>query len=261
MEFEIRIILILSLFTAMSCKFNASPYATNTPKIRLNHVNLNLIKNEETVSGPNFKVAFIADTHNYYDELSKLIKKINKNGPYSFVVVAGDITNYGLLDEYDETRQYLNKLIFPYLVVIGNHDLLSNGEIIFNRMFGSEQFSLVYKNVHFIFFNNNNWESTGTIPDKPWVESALMASTSPFKVLVAHVSPQDKERFSDQSMSEWETLLTTYGVDYFFNGHAHNSIENEFGSTRRITIGAPSKGYYYELLVTSGGISHKKVPF
>lgn len=256
-KFTILTILLFSL----SCEFKSSPYSTKTPKIKRNETNMELIRTNEPTIGATFKIAFLSDTHNYYDQLNAAVKKINSNGPYAFVVVNGDITNYGMLEEFDETRKILNKLNTPYLVGAGNHDLLSNGHKIFHKMFGPTDFSLVYKNLHLIFFNNNNWETSGVVPDKNWVESVLMASTSQFRILIAHVSPIDRARFSADNSTEWETLVTTYGVNYFLNGHDHNPLVVDFAGIPRITIGSPSKGSFFELTVSPGGITHQKISF
>lgn len=258
---KITILNNLILIMFMSCEFKASPYTTQTPKIKRNETNIELINANEPNVASTFKIAFLSDTHNYYDQLNKAVKSINQNGPYAFVVVNGDITNYGLLEEFDETRKILNGLSFPYLVGVGNHDLLSNGDKIFLRMFGATDYSVVYKNVHLVFFNNNNWETSGVVPNRSWVETELMASTSQFRLLIAHVSPVDRDRFEPSISTEWETLVTTYGVDYFLNGHNHNPQESSFAGATQITIGSPSKGSYYELTIGPGGISHQKISF
>jgi Icc protein len=252
---------VLILFIAASCKFILSPYSSDTPQRLQNEVNLRLIKAQEEASGPDFKVAFISDTHNYYDELDKAISTINNSGPYSFIIVTGDITNYGLLEEYEQTYRQLNDLNDPYLVVVGNHDLLSRGKKIFARMFGKTDFSFRYKYADFILFNNNNWESNGSIPDMQWISEALQQSAAPIKILTAHVSPQDKDRFPEEFISEWSNLVTTFNVNYFLNGHDHNSGENSFGSATRITVGAPTKGSYLELIFSAGEVTHKKINF
>lgn len=256
-----NLIIYFPLLCLLSCRFNASPYVSKTPKLQRNNSQIITIKDLELSSPADFKVALISDTHNYYEEFGQLVKAINTNGPYSFVIVTGDITNFGLLDEYDESRRYLNRLNFPSVVAVGNHDLLSKGDVIFERMFGSSNFTFIYKNVHFIFFNNNNWESSGQVPDKPFIESALMASTSPFKILVAHVSPDDRDRFDESVIAEWAAMMTNYNVNYFINGHNHNPTESDFGGARQITVGAPSKKSYYELIISAGGITHKKISF
>src|SRR5690606_7595933 len=87
----------LGLFFMASCKFNVSPYSADVPKLLLNEVNMKRIVEIEAQTGPDFKIAFISDTHNYYSELDRMIDSINANGPYDFIIVAGDITNLGHL--------------------------------------------------------------------------------------------------------------------------------------------------------------------
>lgn len=259
-----RSLTILGLFfIAVSCKFNVSPYTSDAPKLALNDLNVRTIQALEAETPAEFKIALISDTHNYYKELEKQIDVINSSS-YAFVIVAGDITNLGLLEEFNVARNYLNGLRIPYLVAVGNHDLISNGRKIYNRLFGSDTFHFVFHDVHFIIFNNNNWESPGLVPDMEWVEQVLSESDPSHKrVLIAHVSPEDTDRFTSEEIRRWEDLMVRYNVDYFFNGHDHNPYEKPFGNGIKVTIGAPSKKVFYELSVTSGagGISHQKISF
>lgn len=256
-------LLYLLCFTLLcsSCKYKLSTYSAETPEQKLNSVNLERIKAAEASTSAEFKIAFISDTHNYFDELDELIKKINSSGPYSFVIICGDITNLGLLEEFDVSRRFFNKLKFPYLVSRGNHDLISNGDIISRKMFGKGDFDFTFKGNQFILFDNNNWENSGPAPDVPWVREKLASSTASNKILVAHVSPDDRDRFSDNQIRDFSTLVDTYNVNYFFHGHDHNPAEGVFGNAVKITVGAPSKGSYYELIFSAGGISHQKVSF
>lgn len=256
-----KILTFLLFLLVFSCKFKDSPYTAHAPELKKNKYHLKLIQEKEAVVSSNFKIALVSDTHNYYENLSELVETINNNGPYSFVIVSGDLTNYGLYEEFDETLKRLDRLNYPYLTTIGNHDLLSNGKIVFDKMLGKTDYSLIYKNVHFIFFNNNNWETAGRIPNTPWVESVLASSPSPFRILIAHVPPNDSKRFSEQQINDWETLTTTHGINYFINGHNHNPATGTFGSANQITVGAPSKGSYFELIISPGGITHQKISF
>ncbi|HXH74819.1 MAG TPA: metallophosphoesterase [Bacteriovoracaceae bacterium] len=250
---------LLTLF--ISCKFTHSPYQVGQQKLLQNETNLSTILRDQALTGPDFKIAFLSDTHNYYEDLRDLVKTVNNNGPYSFVIVTGDLTNHGLLEEYQKTKELLNDLNFPYLVVVGNHDLLSNGDKIFEKMYGKTDFNLTYKDIEFIIFNNNNWESGGVIPNTVFVAAALVASAAPFKILVSHVSLGDADRFSPAQVQSWENLVSVHGVDYVFNGHNHNPEETDFSSAKHITVGSPNKRVYFELIMNSGGLTHKKITF
>lgn len=258
----VKFFLCLTIFLSYSsCKYKLSTYTAHTPKQKLNAVNLARIEIQEATETPNFKIALIADTHNYYEELDDMIDTINSRGPFSFVIVAGDITNLGLLEEYDNSRRFLNKLKYPYLVAVGNHDLLANGDPIYKKMFGQRDFSFTYKGIQFIIFDNNNWENSGTVPDTAWVEARLSESNASERILIAHVPPNDRERFTDDQIQRWQDLVDLHNIHYFFTGHNHTPKESTFGSATHITIGAPSKGSYFELRIGPGGIQHQKVDF
>ncbi len=258
----VKFFLCLTIFLSFSsCKYKLSTYSADTPKQKLNAVNLARIEIQEATESPNFKIALIADTHNYYEELADMIDTINSRGPFSFVIVAGDITNLGLLEEYDNSRRFLNKLIYPYLVAVGNHDLLANGDPIYKKMFGHRDFAFSYKGIQFIIFDNNNWENSGTVPDTAWVEARLFESNASERILIAHVPPNDRDRFTDDQIKRWQELVDFHNIHYFFTGHNHTPEESTFGRATHITIGAPSKGSYFELMIGPGGIQHQKVDF
>ena len=59
----------------------------------------------------------------------------------------------------------LNK---PYLTVIGNHDYLSNGEVIYKQMFGDYNYSFEFNKNKFILFDDIIIESNNN-PDFNWL--------------------------------------------------------------------------------------------
>lgn len=258
---EKSIICIFLILTSIQCKFKLSTYSAETPNQDLNKSNLFKIKKQEQTSAATFRIAFIADSHNYYEDLSDLIKVINSRSPVEFVIICGDVTSLGLLEEYDHSRQFFNQLKYPYLVAVGNHDLLANGKIIFKKMFGPNNFSFTYQDVQFVIFNNNNWETSGRTPDINWVSSTILAQNFPRKVLISHIGPEDNKRFTQAEIQNWETLVNTLGVDYFIHGHNHNPTEGKFGLANLITVGAPSKRTYLELHIDAGGIQHQRINF
>ncbi len=53
--------------------------------------------------GDAFKFAVVADTHQYVDELSKIVVRINRRSDINFVAHLGDMTDVGLREEYRAT--------------------------------------------------------------------------------------------------------------------------------------------------------------
>lgn len=214
---------LVFLFLSFSCgDFNYSPYIVDTKAYNLNAKNLNTLKANESSYSNSFKVALISDPHDYYDELSKVVKIFNKRNDYAMILVPGDLTNLGQQSEYKATHSIMKKLDIPYLTTIGNHDLLTNGNKLYRKFFGEYNYSFSFKNTTFILFNNNNWESSDESPDFEWLEQQLQNSSTHFKVLLAHIPPDSSERFSAQEIQRMRDLVASYSVDYFICGHNHN---------------------------------------
>ena len=228
-----------------SCgEFNYSPYASNVKKENLNTKSLNSVENRSSSFTNTFKVAVISDSHDYYEELAKQVKYINNNkDEIAFVIHTGDATNLGLKPELNLFRDKIDELKIPLIMGIGNHDLLSNGKDIFQKRYGKQlDYSFVFKQTKFILINNNNWESSGMVPDLGWLEKELVASTDTHKIILGHVQPDDPERYSTKMISDTKNLVNSFGVDYFINGHNHNPSEGTFGTAKRLTAGSSFKG-------------------
>lgn len=254
-----KIPICILLFIMAGCKFSYSPYSADISDIELNDQNLRIIKENEAGTAANFRVAVISDTHNYYDDLKDIVKKINKNGPYAFVIVTGDITNVGLVEEFKKTQDLLSELKYPVIVAAGNHDMISNGQAIYDRLYGPDKLSFSFKNTQFIIFNNNNWEVSGSVPDVDWVERELTNSVQPNKILFAHVPVDDDERFSSSQINSWRTMMDNNGVNYFVCGHDHNHVVSDFGTAKKIVVGSSAKRVYVELIFSGGGVTHKLI--
>lgn len=238
-------------------KFNLSPYLADTPERKLNVLQRQNLISVNSRFGNDFKIAVLSDTHDYYDELARQIGFINRrSSEFAFVVITGDLTNLGLLREYEKSYELLSKLKVPYFVVPGNHDLLSNGDIIFHKMFGSADFSFRFKQTKFVFINNNNWETLGKAPNLSFLESALSVPGAAHTLLFQHVSPGDKARWTLEEKQEFQAITDAGSVDVIFNGHDHNPAIGTFGNARQVVVGSPVKG---KLVVVS--ISNAQVEF
>lgn len=242
----------------VSCEFRLSPYTTNVPELELNQENLKRIKDQESQNPGNFRIAFLSDTHNHYKDLKKAINYINHNGPYDFVIINGDTSIIGLSEEFLASKKYFEDINCPFLVTVGNHDLLSNGGHIYDKLYGLRNFSFTYKGVNFVLFDSNNWESDVKAPDIDYVQSTL----KPFaNILISHVPLNDHDRFTDDEINDWANLTTNYQIPYMFAGHNHNPNEEMLGNSLLITIGSPPKRTIWEIRGAGGVVSHQKISF
>lgn len=256
-------LILLSCVLLCSCgEFSYGPFTGNIDEKKYNDKNFISIKNAESVFESEFKILVLSDTHNYYDDLFAAIESINRTkDDVAFAVVTGDITNLSLPKEYLIASMYFNRLKVPYLTVVGNHDLLIDGELIFKRIFGALNFSLKFKNSLFIFLNNNSWESSVDAPDLSWLENELINKYSENILIFMHIEPDYPSRFSPIVISEFNRLIKDYNIDYVIHGHRHNHGVSKLEHAVQLTVGSVSKRKYIQLDISDEKISHKVIRF
>lgn len=253
--------MISLLILFFSCgEFQFSPYWVEIENTNLNEKNLDRIlkPTKELRVLDEYKFAVISDTHDYYDGLEEQIKYLNsRKTEFDFLIITGDMTNVGLVSEYEETKKRLKKLKIPFLTTSGNHDLLIDGEKIYSKVFGKDTYSFEYKNTKFILYNNNNWESSSKVPDINWLEHELFSNSQEYLIVLSHVAPNDQDRFKIEEINTLKELLNRSRVNLYINGHNHNPGESKFGDTNHLTVGASSKDVLLKVTINSKGISHE----
>ncbi len=109
---------------------------------------------------PPLRFAFLTDLH--YSEgsgsvkdLSRCVKDVNTLEGLDFVLVGGDLTDFGTDEEIAAVKQMLDSLRYKYYVVAGNHDAKwsESGCNTFLKVFGYENFEFECKGWRFIGCN------------------------------------------------------------------------------------------------------------
>jgi len=218
----IALIGITITFVACDKIFEFSPYEANvnTEFKNTTKKNLQLIKDIQ-LNSDTFSFAIVTDNHYYYDNLRTVIDDINKKNDILFIIFGGDITDQALLKEYDIFYNVMKNLNVPYLTVIGNHDYLSNGEVVYRQMYGEYNYSFEFNHNKFVIFDNVVWESNKD-PDFDWLSTQL-TDNELFKqvFVIAHIPP-----FTDQFDSDMEQayrlLIQENNVHLSIHGHVHH---------------------------------------
>ena len=248
---------LLLVFLISSCDrvFEYTPYSADVKDKRKftrkkNFEKLQLIE-EESSGDSSFKIALISDSHTYYNRLADAVNDINLDEDVTMVLHGGDMTDGGMVAEYTIFYQIMEKLNKPYFTVIGNHDCLANGRIIYTDQYGPENYSFVFKNCKFIFFNNVVWELNYEEPDWEWLLDELQDGRYYDKTFVIGHIPPWSDQFSPLDTWAYKTMMDTTNVSMSIHGHHHDHYYGNFfeDSVPYLVIGAPSKDIFCKLTV------------
>lgn len=215
------------LLLTLGCLPQYSPWSTDVPAHMqdLNARNLAKIQ-ARPLPGDEFEVLLVSDPQRNVFALRELIEIVNARPDLdrvAFVLILGDVTDYGLLEEYLDAYKALAALKVPFLAVPGNHDSISHGKEIYRKMFGPYDQAFDFQGTRFVLINSNSYEFDGA-PDLEWLaEQALAAPDRHHRVLVGHAPvTEDGEHAVVQEVVD---LLARLGVRYHLAGHLHLSQE------------------------------------
>jgi len=176
-----------------------------------------------------FKFAHVTDTHvggaTGEEDLRHTVKDLNTLKDIDFVILSGDITEFGADQELKLAKRILDSLQLPWYVIPGNHDgnWSENGANTFRTVFGGETFFFKHKGYEFIGTNSgpNMRMSPGQIPRENlvWMDSIFAANPDRQTPLIyINHYPQDS------SLNNWFDALKrvkTRNVQLAFCGHGH----------------------------------------
>ncbi len=260
---EAVFLFVIVLFVGCDPWFAYSPYEANVSQRYQGATDSNLarINDLDADDRQSFKVALLSDPHYHYTKLDQAITYINNQGDFDFAIVLGDLTENGLKQEFVYFYESMSRLKIPYVTVIGNHDYLSNGEVVYRQMFGAYNYSFVFNNVKFVMFDNNTVES-GKDPDMEWFARQLQNDKGYDHVVpLAHIPPYDQQMARHHL--EYHSLMEKNDIDLSIHGHRHEySLVDVYGDgIEYITVSSPQKRTFTELIITPEDLNVKKIDY
>lgn len=103
-----------------------------------------------------FKFAWLSDTHVGSDfgadDLRAVVADINGQPDLDFVILSGDITETGFLENFRRAKEILDGLAVPYHILPGNHDMKwsGSGGADFARVWGNDRFDFTFGGLRFL---------------------------------------------------------------------------------------------------------------
>lgn len=252
------------LFMA-SCKENFiyHPNEVRPDKTDLNRKNIQRI--EALPAKDTFSFILTGDTQLANAELDDFISNVNARTDIEFVIINGDLTDFGRNYEYNLLARQLNNLDIPYVSVIGNHDMLGNGRLIYTKMFGPENFSFNYGNNHFVVINSNYREGSESdqLPDLDWLQQELGNNATHTNTFIAsHIAPFSadfdpgkEQQYHEIISNHTATRLSMHGHDHHFN------ISQPYDDLKYVVAGAMSYRNYAVIKVKGSTVIITRIDF
>lgn len=205
---------MLPLFLlSLSCSSEMSPWDSKIPQKYqgLTQQHLNRLPKSETVDLP-FSFALIGDPQGTPGDFKETIMKINQLQDLAFVLVLGDMTDYGLKHEYIWAAEAIEMSSIPVFTVIGNHDAISFGKRIYQKMFGPFNYTFEYAGIKFVMWNNNRMEFGETNFD--W----LAKEADDRSIIASHIPPV-LDVHNAEELQQWQDINNNAGIISSLHGH------------------------------------------
>jgi hypothetical protein len=219
--------------------------------------NLNSAKKVESKS---FSFAVAGDNHSNLEVYDEIIGKVNASQA-DFFVDLGDTTRVGGASEYADTQAVLNKLKVPYHMVIGQHDIVGNGQEIWQEYYGPTYYSWDYENAHFVALDDVTDPNVFSEVELSWFQRDLSSSSKNLKFVFLHVPPRcpfvsaEELGFtgplSNERIDKFIDIAKKYKVSKIYAAHIHNYLNYAIsGIPITVTGGAGGPIYNIPLIGT-----------
>jgi Icc-related predicted phosphoesterase len=250
-----------------SCeKFEFSP---NEDKLKeseehLTSKNIEKLRQLHLENKSTFRFAVISDTQRFYDDLDDAVAALKQRNDIDFVILTGDISDFGIIKEFRWVNERLDKLNLPVLTVIGNHDCQGNGKKLYQAMYGALDYTVNIGRNRFVFINTNSLEFTEPVPDLNFFRSALKDTDNFDNAFVlSHIAPYDID-FNRSLEPEFARIARESKVKVSIHGHQHGyvkELQKYEDGVEYLIVGSVEKRGYEEITVTGEQVALKRIEF
>jgi 3',5'-cyclic AMP phosphodiesterase CpdA len=161
--------------------------------------------------------------------LDRALIEINELAPDA-VIVSGDLTADGLRAEYEEAREYLDRIECERMLVIpGNHDSRNVGYVHFEELFGERRSELHGGGVSIVAVDSTEPDLDHGVIGRgryEWIEERFGSTEAFLRIFVLHhhllpVPGTGRERNVVHDAGDTLECLQRSGVQLVLSGHKH----------------------------------------
>jgi 3',5'-cyclic AMP phosphodiesterase CpdA len=201
------------------------------------------------------------------------INEINSIDP-DLTIVTGDLTEEGLITEFQKVSKQLKKLKTEKIVYIsGNHDYRSTGYLIFQKLFPFSRITVIDNTVLIVVSSARPDRDDGEVGYRQnlWLESTLAKYSEHTKIVAIHhhivpVPDTGADQITVIDAGDILRTLTNSNVDLVLCGHRHRPWRWKVGNMKVIHAGSVSseklRGFFcnsYNVIEIKKGIIDEKL--
>ena len=158
-------------------------------------------------------------------------------------------------------------LEIPYVGLIGNHDLLGNGEDVYLELFGEENFAFIAGNTKFICLNTNALESdySNPVPNFTFLKQELQDTTRHYaRTIVAMHARPGSEQFDNNVKDIFQEYILKFpSLQFCLNAHNHQLQKDDLFGDGIIYYGCSNiaKRNYLLFTLTPNNYTYEVIDF
>lgn len=179
------------------------------------------------------------------DKFDQLVVEVNQLNP-DVIVVTGDLTNEGLMQEYEECKNLLTKFNTKKIITIsGNHDYRNTGYLLFKKFFPFEAINELNDDIVLVTLGTarpDRNEGEVGYRQNLWLERTMKKYKDKVKILAMHhhliaIPDTGSDQLTVVDAGDVLRTILDTGVDLVLCGHKHRPWEWNFGKLMVVNAG------------------------
>jgi len=224
--------------------------------IHVSEINQKHITRIESACSQKDTIRFVmmGDSQRSYDETEIFVRSVNQRNDIDFVIHGGDLADFGIKKEFQWIYEIMSKLNPPYVALIGNHDIIGNGEHVYKAIYGEPNFSFIAGNTKFVFLNTNaiEYDYSVPVPDFGFIRAEIEDTTSVYdRTIVAMHAPPGNEQFNNNVKDIFQEYIKRFpSLQFCLHAHTHKTSVNDFFNDGVLYYGCDNIGKRTYLVFT-----------